>query len=160
MAVMRRDINIGLLFLIVATLIVFAGFTVYYQTTFKNVSNEYKTKLTELEKVSSDLESKKKELTETSQTLQLKESNEQALSSQYTDLKGEKDQLEKDKATLQIELAAKLSELVDTQNALQAEKAKSDQLLQNIVVLNRKLDSLADEKSCLESTADADEGSC
>ena len=82
MAVMRRDINIGLLFLIVATLIVFAGFTVYYQTTFKNVSNEYKAKLTELEKVSSDLESKKKELTETSQTLQLKESNEQALSSQ------------------------------------------------------------------------------
>src|SRR3989338_9485241 len=104
MAVMRRDINLGLMFLIVATLITFAGFTVYYQTTFKNISSEYKTKLAELEKVSSELTTKKKELTETSQNLQLKESREQDLSSKYTTVKGEKDQLEGEKATLQIDL--------------------------------------------------------
>src|SRR3989338_7049902 len=84
MAVMRRDVNLGLLFLIIATLIIFAGFTVYYQTTFKNISNEYSTKLSELEKVSTELTQKKQQLTETSQTLQLKETREQDLSSKYT----------------------------------------------------------------------------
>jgi len=59
MGVMKRDVNLGLLLLIVAALIMFSGFTVYYQTTFKNVSRSYETKLNELESISKELESKR-----------------------------------------------------------------------------------------------------
>ena len=69
MAVMKKDVNLGLLLLIVAALIMFSGFTVYYQTTFKNVSESFEIKLKELEKVEKDLESKRGQLNETSTQL-------------------------------------------------------------------------------------------
>ena len=66
MAIMKRDVNLGLLLLIVAALLMFSGFTVYYQTTFKNVSKSFETKIKELESVSKELESKRGQLNETS----------------------------------------------------------------------------------------------
>ena len=72
MSVMKRDVNLGLLLLIVAALLMFSGFTVYYQTTFKKVSENYDAKLNELQKVSNELESKRSQLNETSLQLQLK----------------------------------------------------------------------------------------
>ena len=45
MSIMRRDVNLGLLLLIVAALLMFSGFTVYYQTTFKNLSKTYETQI-------------------------------------------------------------------------------------------------------------------
>ena len=45
MAFMKRNVNLGLLVLIVASLILFTGFAVYYQTTFKGITEEYNTKL-------------------------------------------------------------------------------------------------------------------
>ena len=66
MPIMKRDVNLVLLLLIVAALLMFSGFTVYYQTTFKNVSKSYEIKLKELESVSKELESKRTQLNETS----------------------------------------------------------------------------------------------
>ena len=77
---MKRDVNLGLLLLIVAALIMFSGFTVYYQTTFKNVSKSFEIKLKELDQLNTELESKRGQLNETSIQLQIKKQKEEDLS--------------------------------------------------------------------------------
>ena len=59
MAFMRRDINLGLLLLIAAALLMFSGFTVYYQTTFKNVTKSYETQIKALDAITKQRETKK-----------------------------------------------------------------------------------------------------
>ena len=90
MAAMKRDVNLGLLLLIVAALLMFSGFTVYYQTTFKNVSKSFEIKLRELEGVSNELEAKRGQLNETNVQLQLKKQKEEDLSKKFTDVRSEK----------------------------------------------------------------------
>lgn len=167
MAIMKRDVNVGLLLLIVAALLMFSGFTVYYQTTFKNVSRSYETKLSELEAVSKELESKRGQLNETSIQLQLKKQKEEDLSKKFTDVRGEKEQLESDKAKLQTELSGTKSQLAETTSNLASTKsqlAAQVQLAQelNRQVLNLKSDvtKLDNRIKCYKEKIDADEGSC
>src|SRR3989338_4693861 len=115
MGVMKRDVNLGLLLLIVAALIMFSGFTVYYQTTFKNVSKSFEIKLKELETITSELEAKRGALNETSTQLQLRKQQEESLSQKFTDVRSEKDQLEADKKKLELELASTKTTLAQTQ---------------------------------------------
>ena len=42
MSFMKKDVNLGLLVLIVASIVLFAGFSVYYQSTFRDISMDYK----------------------------------------------------------------------------------------------------------------------
>ena len=78
MAIMKKDVNFVFFILIIATVISFAGFTAYYQSSFKNISNEYNQKIGELTKVSQDLLEKKSALLQTSEALdETKSSREQ-----------------------------------------------------------------------------------
>ena len=145
MAIMKRDVNVGLLLLIVAALLMFSGFTVYYQTTFKNVSKSYETKIKELESVSKELESKRGQLNETSVQLQLKKQKEEDLSQKFTDVRSEKEQLESDKAKLQTELSGTKSQLAATSAELSGTKSQRGAQVQltqqlNTQVLNLKSD--------------------
>lgn len=170
MAVMKRDVNIGLLLLIVAALLMFSGFTVYYQTTFKNVSRSYETKLKELESVSHELESKRGQLNDTSIQLQLKKQKEEDLSKKFTDVRSEKEQLESDKAKLQTELsstksllAATSAELTSTKSQLAAQVQLAQELNRQVLNLKSDVNKLEKEISCLETQKakpDAEEGSC
>ena len=125
MPFMKHDVNIVLLFLIVVSILVFSGFTVYYQTTFKDVSLEYKEKLEQLQKVTSDLSTQKQQLNETYALRVKAEQDKRALDQSYKDLSDERNQLESDKASLQTELittkgdlAEKGAQLQSTQNQL------------------------------------------
>ena len=174
MAIMKRDVNLGLLLLIVAALIMFSGFTVYYQTTFKNISKSYETKLKEIEGVSKELESKRGLLNETSIQLQLKNQKEDALSKQFVDTKSEKDQLETDKKKLEVELssakadlASTLQKLTTTQNQLASQIELVQQLSAQVLSLKNDVDRYkADYQNyktkyeCAKSKPDAEEGSC
>jgi len=174
MAFMRRDVNIGLLLLIVAALLMFSGFTVYYQTTFKNLSTTYQNELKELDKISKELESKRSVLNETSIQLQLKKQKEEDLSAQFVDTKTEKDKLAVDKKKLEVDLASTKAQLQstsaqlsNTQNQLAAEATKSSQLTQQVSnlqsqanSLKKRIDNLEEENDCLKSKTDAEEGSC
>ena len=71
MTFMKRDVNVTLLALIVASVLIFSAFTVYYQTTFKGVSLEYKDKLEQLTAVTGELAVQKEKLNET-YTLRIK----------------------------------------------------------------------------------------
>lgn len=140
MAFMKKDVNVVLLFLIVASILIFSGFTVYYQTTFKDVSLEYKNKLEQLQKVTSDLSTQKQQLNETYSLRVKAEKDKKALDQSYKDLSDERNQLENDKSSLEtelittkgdlaeksVQLQSKQNELASTQAELGSVKAQRD----------------------------------
>ena len=113
MAFMKKDVNVVLLLLIVASILVFSGFTVYYQTTFKDVSLEYKNKLEQLQKVTSDLSTQKQQLNETYALRVKAEQDKKALDQSYKDLSDERNQLEDDKSKLEVDLLATKNDLAE-----------------------------------------------
>ena len=174
MALMKRDVNLGLLLIIVAALLMFSGFTVYYQTTFKNLSNTYKNQLTELDKVSKDLEAKRSQLNTTSVQLQLNTQKEADLSVKFTDIRGERDQLATDKNKLTADLTSTKSTLAQTQANLaqtQSDLAAQVTLVGQLSaqVLNLKADvqrftdlynSYKNKYDCVASKVDANGNAC
>ncbi len=122
MAFMKKDVNVVLLFLIVASILIFSGFTVYYQTTFKEVSLEYKNKLEQLQKVTSDLSSQKKQLNETYSLRVKAEQDKKALDQSYKDLSDERNQLESDKDNLETELLTAKGDLAEKSVQLQSKQ--------------------------------------
>ncbi|MBI2650202.1 hypothetical protein HYX04_02710 [Candidatus Woesearchaeota archaeon] len=164
MAIMKKDVNLGLLLLIVAALLMFSGFTVYYQTTFKNVSKSFEIKIKELEGVSKELESKRGQLNETSLQLQLKKQKEDDLSKKFVETESERSQLETDKNKLTAELTSTKSDLASTKadlartkDLLTAEIAKSQDLNRQVLNLKSDVDKLEKKNDCLKSTAGASE---
>ncbi len=167
MAVMKRDVNLVLLLLIAAALLIFSGFTVYYQTTFKNVSKSFEIKLKELESVGKELESKRSQLNETSVQLQLKKQKEEDLSQKFTDVRSERDQLESDKKKLETELSSTKSQLAATSAELSNTKSQLVAQIQLAQELNRQVNNLKSDVTkldkkvkCLTDNIDANEGTC
>ena len=170
MAIMRRDVNLGLLLLIVAAILMFSGFTVYYQTTFKNVSKSYEIKLDELNTISKELEAKKGQLNQTNVQLTLQGQKEQDLSKKYVDTKSERDQLETDKTKLtadltstKSELAATLSKLTDTQSQLAQKVQQIMDLDRQVLSLKADVDYYRPFKSkyeCVASKVDSSGNAC
>ena len=168
---MKKDVNLGLLLLIVAALLMFSGFTVYYQTTFKNVSKSYDIKLKELEAISTELSSKRGELNQTNVQLALKKQQEDSLSKKFVDTKSERDQLESDKNKLAADLTSTKSELAGTKTKLEqvqvqlsntltdlAKKtADLNNALSDVRKLKNEVDDLKKRNACLKSTAGASE---
>ena len=111
MAYMKKNVNFGFFFLLIATLISLAGLSIYYQTTFKDLYMDYKVKLDDLKNISSTLSTERTKLEQTSYELNIKEEREKELSTQYIGLKTEKEELQDQKAKLQTQLTAKTSEL-------------------------------------------------
>ena len=170
MAVMKKDVNLGLLLLIVAALLMFSGFTVYYQTTFKNISKSYEIKLKELETVSRELGAKRGELNETSVQLQLRKQKEEDLSRKFVDTKSERDQFESDKNKLTADLTSTKSELAGTRTKLEQVQVQLSNALTDLAKktadLNNALSdirNLKKEIDCLKAEKakpDAEEKNC
>src|SRR3989338_8805666 len=131
MAFMKKDVNVVLLLLIIESILVFSGFTVYYQTTFKDVSIEYKNKLEQLEKVTTDLSTQRQQLNETYALRVKVEQDKRALDQSYKELSDERNQLADDKSKLEDDLfatknnlAEKGAQLQSTQNQLASTEAE------------------------------------
>ncbi len=152
MAFMKKDVNLGLILLIIATLLLFTGFTVFYQKNFKEVTTEYNDKLAQLNKVKQELENEKNRLNQTYELRVKAEKDVQALDSQYKQLSEERDQLESDKNTLQselsstkIQLASSKAELSQTQELLASVQTELSLSNSRLSSCNRKLDSICDK---------------
>ena len=158
MAFMRRDVNLGLLLLIVAALLMFSGFTVYYQTTFKNVSKNYETKLNELDKITKELETKRTELNQTSVQLQLNKQKESDLSSKFVDTKSERDQLEADKKKLEVDLASTKADLAATSTKLADTQEKLAEQVSLVTSLNAEVVKWKNKYNDAKDDLDACEG--
>lgn len=171
---MRRDVNMGLLLLIVAALLMFSGFSVYYQTTFKNLSTTYQNELKALQRVTSELESKRSALNETSIQLQLRKEKEEGLSMQYSDVRTERDQLQTDKEKLTVDLASTKGQLSAALAELSSTKSQLADKVNQIVDLSRQIinlkadvdkfknlyESFKNKYNCAKDKPDAEEGSC
>ena len=96
---------------IIATVVSFAGFTAYYQVSFRNINSEYDTKLAELNKVTKDLLDKKAVLLLTSEELNTTKRGREEISEQYSVLKDERDVLEDERNTLKENLYQTRAEL-------------------------------------------------
>ena len=151
MAFMRRDVNIGLLILIIASILLFSGFSVYYQTTFKNVSLEYQNKLSQLGTVTQDLAVQKERLNET-YSLRIKaEEDRKSLDVRYKDLSDENSRLESDKASLQSELGSTKSSLAEKTVELEASKNLLSQTQNTLDSVRSERDALKAQKSSLKN---------
>src|SRR3989338_10147873 len=173
-ALMKKDVNLGLLLLIVATLIMFSGFTVYYKTTFQNISKNYDTQLKELQKVTDELKSKRAQLNETSVQLKLKQEREEDLNVKYTDVRSDRDTLQTAKTSLEGELAgtkadlaSKVSEIGSLQTTIAGKDvtiAEKESIIadkeKTISNLKSQKSSLEDKVSCLQSKVDGEESTC
>lgn len=118
MAFMKRDVNLGLVLLIIATLLLFTGFTVFYQNNFKQVISDYNDKYSQLKKVTQELENEKGRLNKTYELRVKAESDIQALDSQYKSLSEERDALEAHKNAIQSELSTTKTQLAVTKAEL------------------------------------------
>ncbi len=170
MTYMKKNVNFGFFLLLVASLICFAGLSVYYQTTFKDLYIDYKLKLDDLQNISSTLSTERARLEQTSYELDIKEEREKELSTQYTGLKTEKEKIESEKVSLQkqlttkraelkqkrAELAAAQTSLAKAQTELSTAKTELDAakttisgLRTDIDNLNTEIDTLTAEKNSL-----------
>lgn len=163
MAFMKKDVNLGLLVLIIASIIMFSGFSVYYQTTFKDVSLEYKEKLEQLGKVTTELSTQKQALNET-YSLRIKaEQDKKTLDSRYNEVRDENSNLLADNSNLRSEVSSTKSELgeksaqlsatqsllANVQSELSSEKSK-------VSSLNSKLDDVCDDYTTLNGGVEHD----
>lgn len=115
MAFMKKDINFVLLALILAVVIILIGFTVYSQTVFKGLSEKYEEKVENLEDVTEELGLQKTKLNQTSYELEVKAQKEEDLSTRYSEVRTEKEQLEDYKAQLERQLSEKSAALIEAQ---------------------------------------------
>ena len=111
MGYMKKNINFGLLALLLGMIMVFIGFTLYYQQTFNTLASNYTTKLSQLEKVTQELSKHKSILTVTKTELNQTEIDVAALSVDYEELVEAKAVVEGELATTKINLNTKISEL-------------------------------------------------
>lgn len=172
MAYLKRDVNLGLLILIIASIILFSGFSVYYQTTFKEVSLEYQNKLNQLGKVTSELSSKRQELNETYSLRVIAEEDKKVLDERFKDVRDENEKISNDNTDLRLEVSSTKSQLAEKTAELDATKNLLSQTQTSLSAAKGEVSSLKSQRSdlkneidCLNTEAakaDADEniGSC
>jgi len=151
MAIMKKDVNFVFFILIIATVVSFAGFTAYYQVSFRNINEEYNTKLAELNKVTKDLLEKKSVLLQTSTELDTTKKGREELGDKYNEVKGERDDLQIERDTL-------TEKLYQTKSQLEQKKAQVTQLSTRVTVAEAEADKFkANYDSCEEELADCED---
>jgi chromosome segregation ATPase len=169
-----RNANVILLFMILIAATALVGATIYFQSRFTAINDEYNDKLTQLRNVSVQLEQYQDVLSTAKEELTLKGTREEDLTNKYTTIKGEKDTLTSernkllsDKTSLEIALASRTTELTTTKNQVLNDQAVINGLRTDIGTLQTQnanlkntIDDLKDEVDCLEDTPDAQEASC
>lgn len=161
MAFMKRDVNIGLLVLIIAAVIIFSSFSVYYQYTFKNVSLDYQNKLEQLGQVTTELSKQKQELNQTYSLRVKAEQDKNTLDVKYTEVRDENQQLSSDNTNLRLEVASTKSELSEktaqlgaTQNLLASTQSELSSVKSQRDRLENDLDDVCDALTAAGGTHD------
>ena len=160
---MKRDVNLGLLILIIVSIVLFTGFSVYYQTTFQDVSLEYQEKLDQLGQVTQELSSKRIELNETYSLRVKAEQDRQALDVRYRDVSDENSVLRSDLVSTSLELAEKKSKLDATENLLSQTRANLASANSEVTALKAQRSNLKDDidRICVKLiAAGGDDGDC
>jgi len=154
MAFMKRDVNFGLLILIIVSIVLFSVFSVYYQTTFQDVSLEYKTKLEQLSQVTSELGAKRQELNETYSLRVRAEEDKKVLDQRYKDVSDENVKLDADNANLASEVSSTKIQLAEKSSQLDATKTLLAQTQSSLSAANGEITALKSQRSNLKDDRD------
>ena len=166
MVYIKKNVNFTLLALVITVLVGTVAITTYFQSTYKDVSKDLKTKAEQLEVISGNFTTKIKELNKTYGELQIKQLDKDKLDQLYTDLLKENEKIDaelsatKDKLTETIsDLQQKKAELSDANYKILLQedeitdlRVKVENQLSTIRSLNAQVDDLK-KKLCDEKTA-------
>jgi len=139
--------------LIIATVVSFAGFTAYYQVSFRNINTEYDTKLAELNQVSKDLLEKKSILLQTTTELNTTKQGREELGEQYNVVKDERDSLQDERDTLK-------ENLYQTKAELEQKKEQVTSLSAQVVAVQSEADKWQNKYDNCKGDLDSCEESC
>jgi len=148
MAIMKKDVNFIFFILIIATVVSFAGFTAYYQVSFRNINVEYDTKLAELSKVTTDLLEKKSLLLQTNVELNTTKKGREELGQKYNEIKDDRDKLQVERDTLK-------ENLYQTRSELEQKKTQVETLGSQLVVEQERSARLKEDRDYYESKYEA-----
>ncbi|MCH8003937.1 MAG: hypothetical protein IH934_04885 [Nanoarchaeota archaeon] len=154
MAFMKRDVNLGLLILIIVSIVLFSGFSVYYQTTFKDVSLEYQNKLNQLGQVTKELSSKRLELNETYSLRVKAEEDKKVLDQRFNDVRDENTRISADNTNLRSEVSSTKSQLAEKSSQLDATKTLLAQTQSSLSAANGEITALKSQRSNLKDDRD------
>jgi chromosome segregation ATPase len=118
MSFMKKDVNLGLLFIVILLAVCFAALGIYYNQNYIHLSTEYSGRLDALQETTDQLLFYKSRPNQTTSDLELKEQDESVLNERFTELRSEKETLETQKANLQTQLSTTKSELLEKTNQL------------------------------------------
>ena len=154
MAFMKRDVNLGLLILIIVSIVLFSGFSVYYQTTFKDVALEYQNKLNQLGQVTKELSSKRLELNETYSLRVKAEEDKKVLDQRFNDVRDENTRISADNTNLRSEVSSTKSQLAEKSSQLDATKTLLAQTQSSLSAANGEITALKSQRSNLKDDRD------
>ncbi len=148
MAFMKKNVNFGLMLIIIAILVGFTGFSIYYQNNYLKLSKDYKGKVGELNQISNTLQTERTKLNQTSLQLEIKEEREQDISSKYNTLRSLKEQLEVEKSNLKADVAQKNQKILEL-------SAEIDKINVELVNIRNQLDVARSDIRDLEASVNS-----
>lgn len=151
MAYITKNTNLLLLALIIVSAIALAIASIYFQNNFEKINNEYNQKLAQLSNVSKQLEQEQAVLTKIRDELSLKSEREVQFTEKYTEIKGEKETLEAEKAGLLQEKARLEADLRDLANQLFAATTDIANKRIEITSLNAQITTLTTDINTYKS---------
>ena len=108
---LKKNVNFTLLALVITILLGTVALTTYFQSTYKDVSEELETKAEQLKVISSNFTTKIKELNKTYSELQIKQLDKDKLDQLYTELLREKERTDAELTATKDRLTGTISEL-------------------------------------------------
>jgi len=133
----KKNVNFVLVLLFLLAIASMVGATVYYQTSFRNLSGKYNEKVSELANTRANLSAQRENLQSTKTELELRVADKAKFENLYQDLITEKNRLDKDLSLTKGTLASTQALLSETQGNLA--KANTD--------LAKALKDLASQKT-------------
>ncbi|MBS3175784.1 hypothetical protein J4457_00955 [Candidatus Woesearchaeota archaeon] len=142
MGYINQNANLVLLFLLVLSVTVLVGATVYYQGNFSSINEEYNHKLESLQKLEKELTQKSSVLNKTREELVLKSERESEFTEQFTEIRSQKEVLEGERSKLTSEKESLEGQLDAAQEGLresQAELTHEKRRVAELQTLNAQL---------------------
>ena len=140
MSFIKKDVNFGLLFIVILLAVAIASIGIYYNQKYGSLSENYHTQLDNLEQVTEDLLFHKSRLNQTASDLKVKEQDESDLNRRYTEMRDEKEKVDKRNTELDAGLREKSDQLVTATNDLLAAKSEIADQKTEIADLDRKIE--------------------
>ncbi|TAL51886.1 MAG: hypothetical protein EPN86_05805 [Nanoarchaeota archaeon] len=132
MATVKKNVNLVLILLFLVAIGSVVGATVYYQITYKNLTEQYNQKVSDLEQTRANLTKQQQNLLSTQTELNLRVEDRSKIEGLYNELLTAKNQLDKDLSLTRGQLASTQATLSDTKVKLDEANAKLASTLKDL----------------------------